>query len=174
MHQKIFCLVGGWVGGGRGGGYVGAKNHNLIFFSRHDFFVNLTIISERNFWKKFWGVLGGSTYRQKFKIKKILQNMTFIANYMIPSLINFWKKNFIQKFFKVLEEGGTYMQITKIKKMFQNMIFLRIIGLLVKEISEKKFSVKKFSDSGGGVPTGKKSKLRKCFKTWFFGQLYDY
>ena len=57
------------------------------------------------------------------------------------------------------------MQITKIKKMFQNMIFLRIIGLLVKEISEKKFSVKKFSDSGGGVPTGKKSKLRKNFKT---------
>ena len=75
--------------------------------------------------------------------------MTFIANYMIPSLINFWKKNFIQKIFKVLEEGGTYMQITKIKKMFQNMIFLRIIGLLVKEISEKKFSVKKFSDSVG-------------------------
>ena len=50
--------------------------------------------------------------------------------------------------------------------MFQNMIFLRIIGLLVKEISEKKFSVKKFSDSGGGgLPTGKKSKLRKNFKT---------
>ena len=73
--------------------------------------------------------------------------MTFIANYMIPSLINFWKKNFSQKFFKVLEEGGTYMQITKIKKMFQNMIFLRIIGLLVKEISEKKISVKNFSKS---------------------------
>ena len=149
MRQKIFYVW--WVGGGEEGGrYVGAKNHNWIFFSRHDFFVNLTIISERNFWKNFGGVLGGSTYRQKFKIKKILQNMTFIANYMIPSLINFWKKNFIQKFFKVLEEGGTYMQITKIKKMFQNMIFLRIIGLLVKEISEKKFSVKKFSDSGGG------------------------
>ena len=75
--------------------------------------------------------------------------MTFIANYMIPSLINFWKKTFSQKFFS-LRRRGTYMQITKIKKMFQNMIFLRIIGLLVKEISEKKFSVKKFSDSGGG------------------------
>ena len=134
-------MPGGWGGGGRGGGYVGAKNHNLIFFSRHDFFVNLTIISERNFWKKYWGGLGGgSIYRQKFKIKKILQNMTFIANYMIPSLINFWKKNFSQKFFKVLEEGGTYIQITKIKKMFQNMIFFATYTI----ISQRNFWKKDF------------------------------
>ena len=57
------------------------------------------------------------------------------------------------------------MQITKIKKMFQNMISLRIIRLVIKEISERKILVKNFSKSGGGVPTGKKTKLRKNFKT---------
>ena len=58
--------------------------------------------------------------------------------------------------------------------MFQNMISLRIIRLVVKEISERKILVKNFSKSGGGVPTGKKTKLRKNFKTWFFCELYDY
>ena len=46
------------------------------------------------------------------------------------------------------------------------MIFLPIIRLLVKEICEGKILAKNFSKSGGGgLPTGKKSKLRKNFKT---------
>ena len=60
------------------------------------------------------------------------------------------------------------MQITKIKKMFQNMIFLRIIGLLVKEISEKKFSVKKISGSGGGGTYRQKIKIKKMFQNMIF------
>ena len=79
----------------------------------------------------------------------------------------FWsKKKFSVKKFSASGggEGGTYRQKIKIKKIFQNMIFLPIIRLLVKEISEGKILVKNFSKSGG-VPTGKKTKLRKNFKT---------
>ena len=60
------------------------------------------------------------------------------------------------------------MQITKIKKMFQNMISLRIIRLVVKEISERKILVKIFSKSGGGYLQAKKQNYEKISKHDFF------
>ena len=48
--------------------------------------------------------------------------------------------------------------------MFQNMISLRIIRLVVKEISEKKFFAKNFLSLLGGGPISKKIKIKKIFQ----------
>ena len=52
--------------------------------------------------------------------------------------------------------------------MFQNMISLRIIRLVIKEISERKILVKNFSKSGGGYLQAKKQNYEKISKHDFF------
>ena len=52
--------------------------------------------------------------------------------------------------------------------MFQNMIFLRLIRLLVKEISERKILVKNFSKSGGGGTYRQKNKITKKLQNMIF------
>ena len=64
--------------------------------------------------------------------------------------------------------GGTYRQKIKMKKMFHNMIFLRIIRLLVKEISKRKILVKNFSKSWGGGTYRQKNKITKKFQNMIF------
>ena len=84
------------------------------------------------------------------------------------------KKNFWSKIFLSLGWGHLQVKRQNSRKNSIHDFLANYTILSLNNFLKKNFWSKIFSSLGGGLATGKKLKLRKCFKTRFFCEIYDY